>query len=207
MRTREPFGKMESIALPLARENVDTDQIVPARYLQKPYADDFGPYLFRDLRADAAGMPRADFVLNQPAYAGARVIVARHNFGCGSSREHAVWALYDHGFRAAIAPSFGDIFYNNALKNGFLPIVLAADVVDALLLAIQARAGARVAIDLETQTVRTPDVHVHRFAIDTFARDCLLAGHDEIDYTLALSGLITEYESRHGMPTHHPHPS
>lgn len=201
MRTREPLRRIESVVLPLARANVDTDQIVPARYLQKPYADDFGPYLFRDLRADAQGMPRAEFVLNEPAYAGARIVVARHNFGCGSSREHAVWALYDHGVRVVIAPSFGDIFFNNALKNGLLPIVLTADAAEALLQAALARPGARAAVDLEQQTVRGPDVQVHRFAIDGFARDCLLAGQDELDYTMALAGLITDYEQRHHITT------
>ncbi len=131
----EPFVRLDAVALPIARPNVDTDQIVPARYLQKPRSDNFGDYLFRDVREDPA------FVFNREAYRGARIVVAERNFACGSSREHAVWALYDHGFRAAIAPSFGDIFASNALKNGFLPIVLPAATVAQLLAQLDSAPG------------------------------------------------------------------
>ena len=186
----EPFTRLSAIALPIARANVDTDQIVPARYLQKPRSDNFGDYLFRDVREDPA------FVFNRDAYRGARIVVAERNFGCGSSREHAVWALYDHGFRAAIAPSFGDIFASNALKNGFLPIVLPEATVTQLLEQIDVRPGARVVVDLPAQVVRAPDGVEHAFAIDAFAKHCLIEGLDEISYTLTLLPEIDAYEAR-----------
>ena len=186
----EPFTHLSAVALPLARANVDTDQIVPARYLQKPRSDNFGDYLFRDVREDPA------FVFNRDAYRGARIVVAERNFGCGSSREHAVWALYDHGFRAAIAPSFGDIFASNAMKNGFLPIVLPGATVTQLLEQLDARAGARVVVDLPAQVVRAPDGVEHAFEIDAFAKHCLIEGLDEISYTLTLLPEIEAYEAR-----------
>src|SRR5690606_25124759 len=129
----EPFPRLDAAILPIARSNVDTDQVIPARYLQKPRSDDFGQFLFRDLRFDKEGKEDPDFLLNQQAYREARIVVAQDNFGCGSSREHAVWALHDYGFRAVIAPSFGDIFFSNALKNGLLPVVLPSPVVARLL--------------------------------------------------------------------------
>jgi 3-isopropylmalate/(R)-2-methylmalate dehydratase small subunit len=186
----EPFVRLDAVALPLARPNVDTDQIVPARYLQKPRSDNFGDYLFRDVREDPA------FVFNREAYRGARIVVAERNFGCGSSREHAVWALYDHGFRAAIAPSFGDIFAGNAQKNGFLPVVLPEATVAQLLAQLNAHPGARVAIDLPQQVVRAPDGGEHAFEIDAFAKHCLIEGLDEISYTLTLLPAIEAYEAR-----------
>ena len=188
----EPFTHLSAVALPLARANVDTDQIVPARYLQKPRSDNFGDYLFRDVREDPA------FVFNRDAYRGARIVVAERNFGCGSSREHAVWALYDHGFRAAIAPSFGDIFASNAMKNGFLPIVLPEATVTQLLEQLDARAGARIVVDLPAQVVRAPDGVEHAFEIDAFAKHCLIEGLDEISYTLTLLPEIEAYEARIG---------
>ena len=186
----EPFVRLDTVALPIARPNVDTDQIVPARYLQKPRSDNFGDYLFRDVRADPA------FAFNQEPYRGARIVVAERNFGCGSSREHAVWALYDHGFRAAIAPSFGDIFASNAQKNGFLPIVLPEPVVARLLEQLDAQPGARVAVDLPSQLVRAPDGTEHAFQIDAFAKHCLIEGLDEISYTLTLLPAIEAFEAR-----------
>ena len=186
----EPFTRFDAVAIPLARANVDTDQIVPARYLQKPRSDNFGDYLFRDVREDPA------FVFNRDAYRGARIVVAERNFGCGSSREHAVWALYDHGFRAAIAPSFGDIFASNALKNGFLPIVLAPATVADLLAQLDALPGARIVVDLPAQVVRAPDGVEHAFDVDEFAKHCLLEGLDEISYTLTLLPEIEAYEAR-----------
>jgi 3-isopropylmalate/(R)-2-methylmalate dehydratase small subunit len=174
----EKFRKLESLALPIPRANVDTDQIVPARYLRKPRTDNFGEYLFRDLR----------HVLDEAHYAGARIVVAGRNFACGSSREHAVWALYDYGFRAAIAPSFGDIFSSNALKNGFLPVVLPESTVLQLL--EKANAKEKIAIDLESQTVDG----THRFEIAPFAKKCMLEGLDEIDFTLSQAGRIAEFE-------------
>ena len=186
----EPFVHLDAVALPIARPNIDTDQIVPARYLQKPRSDNFGDYLFRDVREDPA------FVFNQERYRGARIVVAERNFGCGSSREHAVWALYDHGFRAAIAPSFGDIFASNALKNGFLPIVLPAATVARLLADLDAHPGSRLAVDLPLQVVRAPDGTEHPFEVDAFAKHCLLEGLDEISYTLTLMPAIEAYEAR-----------
>jgi len=191
----ERFTLLDAVALPLPRPNVDTDQIVPARYLQKPRSDDFGAYLFREMRFLSDGRENPDFLLNRGGYRSARIVVAAHNFGCGSSREHAVWALYDYGFRVAIAPSFGDIFASNALKNGFLPLVLAEDVV-AGLLERMVRAPMRLVVDLEAQEVRTPEGAVHRFDVDAFAKHCLLEGLDEISYTLSLLPAIEAYEAR-----------
>jgi 3-isopropylmalate/(R)-2-methylmalate dehydratase small subunit len=174
----EKFKTLESFGLPIPRANVDTDQIVPARYLKKPRSDNFGEYLFRDLR----------HLLDEKSYAGARIVVAGRNFACGSSREQAVWALYDYGFRAAIAPSFGDIFSSNALKNGFLPVVLPETVVSEILSSL--KPGNKIHIDLEKQTVN----NIHRFEIAPFAKKCLLEGLDEIDFTLSQAGRIADFE-------------
>ncbi|MFO1302975.1 MAG: 3-isopropylmalate dehydratase small subunit [Burkholderiales bacterium] len=186
----EPFVRLNAVAMPLLRPNVDTDQIVPARYLQKPRSDNFGDYLFRDVRNDPA------FVLNGEPYRGARIVVAERNFGCGSSREHAVWALHDYGFRAAIAPSFGDIFAGNALKNGFLPIVLPEATVTSLLAELTQRPGARLTIDLPRQVVRDMNGIEHAFEIDAFAKHCLIEGLDEISFTLTHLPAIEAYEAR-----------
>lgn len=194
----EKFTCLDAVALPVARPNVDTDQIVPARYLQKPRSDDFGQYLFRDLRYRGDGSERPEFLLNQPACRDARIVVAERNFGCGSSREHAVWALYDYGFRAAIAPSFGDIFASNAIKNGFLPVVLPEAVVAHLLAQLATQPGLHLTVDLHEQQVRTPEGEAHAFAVDPFSRRCLLEGLDEISYTLSLLPAIQAYEARIG---------
>ncbi len=190
----KPFQPLNSIAVPILQANLDTDQILPARYLQKPRSDDFGQYLFRDLRLRKDGSEVPGFVLNRPPYRQGKIMVGRQNFGCGSSREHAVWALHDYGFRAVIAPSFGDIFFSNSLKNGLLPIVLPAAVVDGLLDAIAAQQGAHVQVDLESQTVVGPDGAAHSFAIDPFAKHCLINGLDELDYTLSQMQHILEFE-------------
>jgi 3-isopropylmalate/(R)-2-methylmalate dehydratase small subunit len=192
----EPFTNLDAVALPIPRANVDTDQIVPARYLQKPRSDDFGAYLFRDLRFHADGRENPAFALNDPAYRASRIVVAERNFGCGSSREHAVWALCDYGFRVAIAPSFGDIFASNALKNGLLTVRLDESVVAALLAQLEMSKGARMAVDLGSQTVRGPDGAAHRFEIDPFAKRCLAEGLDEIGYTLTLLDEVREFEAR-----------
>ena len=198
--TIEPFVHLEAVALPIARPNVDTDQIVPARYLQKPRSDDFGAYLFRDQRFAADGAENPGFPLNRDVYRGARIVVAERNFGCGSSREHAVWALSDYGFRAAIAPSFGDIFASNALKNGFLPIVLPSSIVDDMLAQLERQPGARIAIDLPAQTVVAPDGAVHAFEVDAFSKHCLLEGLDEISYTLSMLPTIERFEAMRAIP-------
>ena len=187
----QPFRRLEAVALPLARANVDTDQIVPARFLKKPRAVGFGQFLFHDLRSDAS------FPLDQAAYRGARIVVAGRNFACGSSREHAVWALQDYGFRAAIAPSFGDIFHSNALKNGFLPVVLPEAAVQAMLSALLAAPGMRIAIDLERQCVDAAG-ETCGFEIAPFPKHCLLAGLDELGYTLRQAGQIEAFEKGYG---------
>lgn len=193
----KPFQRLQAVALPIAQPNCDTDQILPARYLKKPRANDFGEYLFRDLRLRKDGSEEPGFALNQAAYRQARIIVAERNFACGSSREHAVWALYDYGFRAVIAPSFGDIFFSNALKNGLLPIVLPAAAVAAMMARVQADPGSRIVVDLEAQTVAAPDGAMQGFAIDPFAKHCLLSGLDELDYTLSLEQHIAEFERQY----------
>jgi 3-isopropylmalate/(R)-2-methylmalate dehydratase small subunit len=197
----KPFERLDAIALPIAVPNLDTDQILPARYLQKTRANDFGEFLFRDLRYAKDGSEIPGFVLNRPPYRGARVVVAERNFACGSSREHAVWALYDYGFRAVIAPSFGDIFFSNALKNGLLPIVLPEPVVASMIAAAQGVPGCRIVVDLETQTVSVPGGRHHGFAVDPFSKHCLLKGLDELDYTLSQEPHIAEFERRYESST------
>jgi 3-isopropylmalate/(R)-2-methylmalate dehydratase small subunit len=190
----KPYGLLDAVAVPIAQPNLDTDQIVPARFLQKPRANDFGAFLLHDLRFRKDGSEDPAFVLNQPAYRSGRIIVAERNFACGSSREHAVWALYDYGFRAVIAPSFGDIFFSSALKNGLLPIVLREAAAAGMLRDVQAAPGAHVVVDLEAQTVTAPDGIRHRFDVDAFSKRCLLSGLDELDYTLGLADRIAEFE-------------
>ncbi|WP_250527809.1 3-isopropylmalate dehydratase small subunit [Caballeronia sp. GAWG2-1] len=190
----ERLEYLDAVAAPIVAINCDTDQILPARYLQKPRSDDFGQFLFRALRFDANGAERPDFLLNQASLRESRIVVANHNFGCGSSREHAVWALYDYGIRAAIAPSFGDIFFINCLKNGLLPIVLPEAVVLPLLDRLSESPGSRIAIDLPAQTVTLPDGSSHAFELEPFAKDCLLRGMDEIDYTLSHLDRIVAFE-------------
>jgi 3-isopropylmalate/(R)-2-methylmalate dehydratase small subunit len=182
--------QLESAALAIPRANVDTDQIVPARFLKRPRSENFGDVLFHDQRQLLGPAGRGD----------ARIVVAGRNFGCGSSREHAVWALYDYGFRAAIAPSFGDIFRSNALKNGFLPVVLPEEAVMAMLEALARAPASRIALDVERQTVTAPDGTVHRFDIEPFARQCLLEGLDELDYTLTQAARIAEFERHYEAP-------
>jgi 3-isopropylmalate/(R)-2-methylmalate dehydratase small subunit len=194
----EVFRRLDAAAMPIDRPNVDTDQITPARFLHKPRSDNHGNYLFHDVRRRADGTPDPAFPLNQEAFAGARIIVADRNFACGSSRENAVWALHDHGFRAAIAPSFGDIFFSNSLKNGLLPVMLPQSVVTGLLAALQEQPGAHVQVDLEEQTVTTPDGAVHRFEVDPFSRHCLLNGIDELAYTQELAPQIDAFMNRYG---------
>ena len=186
----EPFKKLEAIGLPIDRQNVDTDQIIPARFLKKPRENNFGEYLFHDLRTDP------QFVLNHAGYRGAGVVVAAHNFACGSSREHAVWALYDYGIRAVISSAFSDIFQSNAVRNGLLPVVLPERVIAAMLAELAANPGGRVTVDLEAQTVTSPSGEMHYFEIDPFSRHCLREGLDELAYTMSLEEKITAFEKR-----------
>ena len=201
----QAFTRIEGLVVPLDRPNVDTDAIIPKQYLKSVRRTGFGPNLFDDWRyldPGEPGMdrsrrrPNPDFVLNQPRYQGAEILLARENFGCGSSREHAVWALTDYGIRAVIAPSFADIFYNNAFKNGLLPIVLPAEVVDRLFRAVAAQEGYRLTVDLAAQTVTTPDGEVFPFDVDPFRKHCLLEGLDDIDLTLQHADEIRAYELR-----------
>jgi 3-isopropylmalate/(R)-2-methylmalate dehydratase small subunit len=191
----QAFTTVEEAAAPLEAANIDTDQVIPARFIQKPRANDFGEWLFLDVRRDASGQPRRDFVLNDPAYADARILVAGPNFGCGSSREHAVWALVDADIRAVIAPSFGDIFQSNALKNGLLPVVLPEQQVRQLQATLRGKPGTRVRIDLQEQTVQAPGLQA-AFTVDSLSRECLLRGIDEIDYTLSQLASIEDHERK-----------
>jgi 3-isopropylmalate/(R)-2-methylmalate dehydratase small subunit len=190
----EPFVRLEATAAPMSPPNIDTDQIIPARFLWRKRREGWGHLLFHDLRFDDAGAPKPDFVLNRDAYRGAGILVADRNFGCGSSREQAVWALWDYGIRAVVAPSFGDIFFNNSFQNGLLPVALPAERVAALRAALEGRPGSRVVIDLEAQTLTGPDGAVDRFEIDPFRKECLLAGTDDISFTLGHHERIAEFE-------------
>jgi 3-isopropylmalate/(R)-2-methylmalate dehydratase small subunit len=191
----EPITRFSAHAVPIDRPNVDTDQITPARYLQKPRSAPFGDYLFRDLRFGPDGAETPDFPLNRPIWREARIVVAEDNFGCGSSREHAVWALHDYGVRAVIAPSFGDIFASNAAKNGLLTVVLPASVVKGMIAALQAEPELEIAVDLENQTVSLPNGPVHRFEIDPYRKQLLLSGLDELGFTLAQIAAIEAFEN------------
>ena len=192
----EPFTRLTAVAAPIDLPNVDTDRIVPARFLRKPQDAGYGRFLFHDVRFDPSGAERPEFVLNQAPFRAARILVAAENFGCGSSREGAVWALGGHGVRAVIAPSFGDIFFGNCFKNGLLPVVLPADTVAELRRSLHARPGATMTVDLEQQTVSAPDVATHRFEIDAFRKRCLLTGEDEIAFTLGYIDAIRAFEER-----------
>lgn len=202
----QPFTVHEGIVAPLDRANVDTDAIIPKQFLKSVRRSGFGPYLFDEWRYLDRGEPgmdcsqrpkNPDFVLNQPRYAGATILLARENFGCGSSREHAPWALVDYGFRAIIAPSFADIFYNNSFKNGLLLITLPADTVDQLFAECVATPGYRLKIDLVQQTVTKPDGSQLRFSIDPFRKECLLNGWDEIGLTLRHADEIRAFEAQY----------
>jgi 3-isopropylmalate/(R)-2-methylmalate dehydratase small subunit len=191
----EPFRCFAAAAVPLDVPNIDTDQIIPARFLWRKRRDGFGHLLFYDLRFSDGGAPKPDFVLNREVYRDARILLADDNFGCGSSREHAVWALYDYGIRAVVAPSFGDIFFNNSLQNGLLPVVLPAKRVAALRGLLEQSPGTALAIDLEVQTVTGPDGIADWFEIDPFRKGCLLAGTDDISFTLGYRDRIAEFEN------------
>jgi 3-isopropylmalate/(R)-2-methylmalate dehydratase small subunit len=198
----EPFRRLDAVAMPMATPNVDTDQIIPARFLWRRRDDGWGHLLFNDLRFNDDGSEKPQFTMNLPAYRDSKVLVANRNFGCGSSREHAVWSLYDYGFRSVIAPSFGDIFFNNSFQNGFLPIVQPAEVCESLRTQLADKPGAHVAVDLEAQKVVAPDGTEYSFDIDPFRKECLLAGTDEIRYTLSQDDKIAAFEKKYerGMP-------
>ncbi len=188
----KPFQKLVSRTVVIAANNVDTDQIIPARFLKVTDKRGLGKWLFADWRYDPSGAPRPDFVLNAASTAGAQVLVAGDNFGCGSSREHAPWALADYGFRAVVSSSIADIFRNNAVKNGLLPVVVGEDEHRRLL----EQPGAQVTIDLTSQELTLPDGTRVRFPIDPFARYCLLNGIDELGFLLSEADAIADFEGR-----------
>ena len=192
----EPIKTFRSKLVPLAAPNVDTDQIIPARYLKVTDKSQLGQGLFADWRY-RNGQPIEDFVLNRPEMQGRQVLLAGDNFGCGSSREHAPWALVDYGFRAIISTSFADIFRNNSLKNGLLPVVVGSEVHQALFDTLSLDPDAEVVVDLEAQRLTLPDGQTVGFQIDPFARTCLLQGVDELGYLLNLDEHITEFEKQY----------
>ena len=182
--------------VPLPMNNVDTDQIIPARFLKTISKQGLDKQLFNDWRYDAQGNPKPDFILNQPRVEGAQILLAGDNFGCGSSREHAPWALTQFGFRAVISTSFADIFNQNSLKNALLPIVVPADVHAALFAMVEQDPDTEVTVDLATQTITLPDGRAVEFPIDPFSKHCLLEGVDELGYILTNEGAIAAYESQ-----------
>lgn len=202
----QKFERLEGLVAPLDRANVDTDLIIPKQFLKSIKRTGFGVNLFDELRYLDEGQPgqdcskrplNPDFVLNQPRYQGASVLLARRNFGCGSSREHAPWALEDFGFRVVIAPSFADIFYNNAFKNGILLITLPEETVDRLFKEAEASEGYRLDVDLENQRVITPSGEILEFEVDAFRKHCLLEGLDDIGLTLKDEDAIRAFEQQH----------
>jgi 3-isopropylmalate/(R)-2-methylmalate dehydratase small subunit len=192
----EPFTTLTGLVAPLDRTNVNTDEITPARFLKTIRRTGFENALFANWRFLNDGSPNPDFVLNQPRYQGAKILLTDDNFGCGSSREHAPWALHDYGFRCLIAPSFADIFYNNCFNNGILPITLDAATVQELFAEVAANEGYTLDIDLAAQTITTPGGRVIHFEIDTFRKEALLQGLDNIGWTLSHNDEITSYEKR-----------
>ena len=201
----QAFTKLNGLVVPLDRANVDTDAIIPKQFLKSIKRTGYGPFLFDEWRYEDVGQPemdcsnrpiRKDFVLNQPRYQGAEIMLARENFGCGSSREHAPWAIADYGILCVIAPSFADIFYNNCFKNGILPVVLKDEEMDVLFSETQSHEGYKLNVDLEAQTVTTPSGQVFTFEVDDFRKHCLLNGLDDIGLTLQQADKIKAYEEK-----------
>ena len=202
----DKFTLLNALVAPMDRANVDTDMIIPKQFLKSIKRTGFGPNLFDELRYLDEGVPDADnskrplnteFVLNQPRFAGAQILLARKNFGCGSSREHAPWALLDYGFRCVIAPSFADIFFNNCFKNGILPVVLSEEATDALFAECEANSGFTIAVDLEQQTVTSSAGSTFAFEVDSFRKHCLLNGLDDIGLTLEDAAAIKTFEANY----------
>ena len=192
----EPYKTLSGVAAPLPMINVDTDMIIPKQFLKTIKRTGLGQALFHELRTRADGSPDPDFVLNKQAYKNAKLLVAGANFGCGSSREHAPWALLDFGIRCVIAPSFADIFYNNCFKNGILPVVVRQEIIDKLLDDAERGANAIISVDLEKQEIRGPDGGCVKFEIDPFRKQCLLNGWDDIGLTLRHETEISDFEAR-----------
>ena len=196
----EPFRIHTGLVAPLDRANVDTDQIIPKQFLKRIEKTGFGEFVFYDWRKNSSGQAEESFVLNQPRYQNATILIAGKNFGCGSSREHAVWALADYGFRVVIAPSFADIFANNSVKNGFLTVTLSEEQVAELLRRARDQEGYQLTVDLENCEVSDQRGFLAKFSMDEFARRCLLQGLDDIGLTLQHESEIAAYEDSHGLP-------
>ncbi len=192
----EKFTTITGVAAPMPLINVDTDMIIPKQFLKTIKRSGLGVNLFDEMRYHDNGQEKPEFILNQPAYRSAEILVAGENFGCGSSREHAPWAIKDFGIRCVIAPSFADIFFNNCFKNGILPIVMPQQVVDVLMKDAQKGANARMTVDLEAQTVTTSDGEVFGFEVDAFKKHCLLEGLDDIGLTLEKGAAIDDHEAK-----------
>lgn len=190
------FTKLTSRLVPLPVENVDTDQIIPARYLKATDKSGMGDALFSDWRYNPDGTPKSEFVLNDPKYQGAKILLAGDNFGCGSSREHAPWALTGYGFQAVISTSFADIFRNNALKNGLIPIIVDAETHKSLFDLVEEAHSAEITIDLESQSVSLPGDQSFEFPIDPFSKTCLLKGVDQLGYIMSFEDEIAAFENR-----------
>jgi 3-isopropylmalate/(R)-2-methylmalate dehydratase small subunit len=202
----QKFTVLNGLVLPLDRANVDTDALIPKQFLKSIKRSGFGPNLFDEWRyldhgepgVDCSARPlNQDFVMNQPRYQGSQILLARENFGCGSSREHAPWALEDYGIRVIIATSYADIFFNNCFKNGLLPIILDAKTIDALFKVVEANSGFKLKVDLEQQTISAPDGTVYKFEVEAFRRHCLLNGLDDIGLTLQHVDEIKAFEAKH----------
>jgi 3-isopropylmalate/(R)-2-methylmalate dehydratase small subunit len=193
----QAFTRVTAVAVPIDLPNVDTDRVIPARFLRKDKSvPEYASFLFHDVRFNADGSEKPEFVLNQPGFRRAQIVIAAENFGCGSSREAAVWALGAYGVRSVIAPSLGDIFHQNCFKNGLLPVILPADVAADLRCQLHAQPGRAITVDLEAQTVTGPDSTQHRFDVDAFRKEMLLSGRDEIGLTLGYEAQIAEFEAR-----------
>jgi 3-isopropylmalate/(R)-2-methylmalate dehydratase small subunit len=193
--SKDKFTTLKSTAVPLPVENIDTDQIIPARFLKATTREGFGENLFRDWRYDKDNNPVKEFVLNNQIYSG-KILVAGKNFGCGSSREHAAWAIYDFGFRVVVSSFFADIFKNNALNNGLLPVVVSDKFLKQLLTAIEERPSSEIVVDLENQILQIGSVK-EKFEINLYKKTCLLNGYDDIDYLLILNEEIREFDAAH----------
>ena len=196
----EPFEKVHGVVAPLDLPNVDTDQIIPKQFLKRIERTGFGQFLFYDWRFLDGKTLNPEFELNQERYRGASILVARANFGCGSSREHAPWSLMDYGFRCIIAPSFADIFFNNCFKNGLLPVRLSEEQVEAVFQRVRETAGFRMTVDLQKQQIQAEGGMSYGFQVDPFRRQCLLNGWDDIGLTLRHENLISQFESRSAPP-------
>ena len=192
----DKFTQLTGVAAPLPAINIDTDKIIPKNYLKSIKRSGFGKHLFAEMRYNADGSEKPDFVLNKPAYRQAKILIAYENFGCGSSREHAPWALLDFGIKCVIAPSFADIFYNNCFKNGILPLILPKEICEQLVKDAEKGANATMTVDLEKQTVTRPDGEVVKFEMDPFRKHCLVNGLDDVGLTMTKGKQIDDYEAK-----------